>query len=61
MAQSFHAAQRFKSNGAKQRALDPNESRVNVDVVDTKTDDFLFGTGAHAGQDGVGPFACVVV
>ena len=27
------------------------------DVVDTKTDEFLFGKGVYEGQDGVGPFA----
>ena len=40
--------------------LDDNlirELRVNVDIVDTKEDNFLFGTGRYSGEEGVGPFA----
>jgi hypothetical protein len=40
--------------------LDDNlisQMSVNVDIVDTKEDNFLFGTGKYKRQDGVGPFA----
>ena len=40
--------------------LDDNlisQLRVNVDIVDTKEDNFLFGTGMYTGREGVGPFA----
>ncbi len=40
--------------------LDDNlirETGIRVDIVDTKKDDFLFGTGAYLGKTGVGPFA----
>ena len=40
--------------------LDDNliqQLRVNVDIVDTKEDNFLFGTGSFAGKEGIGPFA----
>ncbi|MFK7824967.1 MAG: VWA domain-containing protein [Oligoflexales bacterium] len=30
---------------------------VNVDIVDTKEDNFLFGTGMYSGREGIGPFA----
>ncbi len=30
---------------------------VKVDIVDTKEDNFLFGTGKYKGKEGVGPFA----
>ncbi|NRA46898.1 MAG: VWA domain-containing protein [Oligoflexales bacterium] len=30
---------------------------VNVDIVDTKEDNFLFGTGKFQGQEGIGPLA----
>ena len=40
--------------------LDDNlitQLNVNVDIVDTKEDNFLFGTGMYSGREGVGPFA----
>lgn len=40
--------------------LDDNlvsELNVNVDIVDTKEDNFLFGTGKYTGNPSVGPFA----
>ncbi len=40
--------------------LDDNlikELDVKVDIVDTKEDNFLFGTGQYKGKEGVGPFA----
>lgn len=40
--------------------LDDNliqQLNVNVDIVDTKEDNFLFGTGSYSGKEGVGPFA----
>ncbi len=40
--------------------LDDNliaELGVTVDIVDTKEDNFLFGTGKYKGKEGVGPFA----
>ena len=30
---------------------------VKVDIVDTKEDNFLFGTGKFRKQEGIGPFA----
>ena len=40
--------------------LDDNlisQLQVNVDIVDTKEDNFLFGTGKFQGMDGIGPLA----
>ena len=40
--------------------LDDNlisQLQINVDIVDTKEDNFLFGTGKFQGQEGVGPLA----
>jgi hypothetical protein len=40
--------------------LDDNliqELKINVDIVDTKEDNFLFGSGKYAQQSGVGPLA----
>ncbi|MCP3922495.1 MAG: hypothetical protein GY714_07920, partial [Desulfobacterales bacterium] len=40
--------------------LDDNlirETGIRVDIVDTKEDNFLFGTGIYKGKEGVGPFA----
>lgn len=40
--------------------LDDNlikELGINVDIVDTKEDNFLFGTGKYKGLEAVGPFA----
>ena len=40
--------------------LDDNlirETGVKVDIVDTKEDNFLFGTGRYKGYSSVGPFA----
>jgi len=41
------------------RDLDDNlksQMQVRVDIVDTKPDNFLFGTAEFAGQNEVGPF-----
>jgi len=40
--------------------LDDNlirDTGIGVDIVDTKEDNFLFGTGKYKGKEGVGPFA----
>lgn len=34
-----------------------NQTGINVDIVDTKPDNFLFGTAEFSGREGVGPFA----
>lgn len=40
--------------------LDDNlikQLKINVDIVDTKEDNFLFGTGKFQGMEGIGPLA----